>query len=83
MRQTELINAIIVIPANEIVGFIYVRVMNIYINVGTGAVIISAVDAIAPNGLHLEITILAHVKLLRDSRHLHAWRYGTRRLHQQ
>jgi hypothetical protein len=57
--------------------------MNIHTNVGIGAVIISAVDAIAPAGIHLEITILAHTISFKNNRHLRAWRYGTRRLHQQ
>jgi hypothetical protein len=46
--------------------------MNIHTNVGIGAVIVGAVDALAPAGIHLEITILAHIISFKDNRHLHA-----------
>jgi hypothetical protein len=57
--------------------------MNIHTNVGISAIIISAVDALAPAGIHLEITVLAHIISFKDNRHLPAWQCGTRHLHQQ
>jgi hypothetical protein len=61
MRPTELINPFIVILTHEIVGFVCILIMNIHTNIRIGIIIISTANALAPAGVHFEITILAHI----------------------